>query len=298
MSAVPAVGDDPKVNAAHVLAALRRHYGVEENPEWRNSPPGEWAALDEFSTAPGGGQRRCDLFVVRAWAGTPKGHERHAIEVKVTAQDLRAELADPTKAEASTAQTLAEPWWEIGDEYGPDIPLLHWDGRPVIWDSWDTAVVMTHGVSACEHCGHDPLHHARGVVHPLPGDTVPVEEARRLRSGRTWTQTVATPAWAVARLFAAYCPACRDLDVVRFDDDTVRISGDGVEAILCDGCDAPCAYGASLDEARATLAEIGGWSAGGDADWDLCPRCNPNRVDEPPRVTPLSGGGAYASVPK
>lgn len=58
--------------------------------------PPEWAALEEFALRPGGGGRRIDLFLVRAWSGRP-GHQRHAIEVKVSRTDLRKELDAPEK---------------------------------------------------------------------------------------------------------------------------------------------------------------------------------------------------------
>src|SRR3954469_5191624 len=81
-------------NADDIVAAVRRHYGAE-----RDGVGPEWAALDEFSLRPGGGYRRIDLLVIRAWGGAPKGHERHAVEVKVSRSDLAAELASPHKSE-------------------------------------------------------------------------------------------------------------------------------------------------------------------------------------------------------
>lgn len=83
----------PTLTSSDVVAAVRRRYGAE-----KDGLGPEWAALDEFSLATGTGRQRADLFLVRAWPGLPKGHERHAIEVKVSRSDLRTELARPEKA--------------------------------------------------------------------------------------------------------------------------------------------------------------------------------------------------------
>ena len=97
----------PKVTAAQVLDALRRHYGLHR--DGRLTAP-EWAALAEFSVDLGVERPRCDLFVVRAWSGRPKGHERHAIEIKVSRTDLRNELVDPAKRQA-----FAQQWPACGE---------------------------------------------------------------------------------------------------------------------------------------------------------------------------------------
>jgi len=85
------------MKAEEVVAAVRRHFGSAKD----NLAP-EWAALDEFKVAgPYEAQSgRADLFLVRAWSGRPKGHERVLVEVKVSRADLRAELADPDKMKA------------------------------------------------------------------------------------------------------------------------------------------------------------------------------------------------------
>lgn len=104
----------PKMKAADVIASVRRHYGAE-----RDGLGPEWAALEEFTLFPGGGYRRADLFLVRAWRSAPKGHERHTIEVKVSRSDLRAELAKPGKAavfeEVSHRFWLATPHGLVKD---------------------------------------------------------------------------------------------------------------------------------------------------------------------------------------
>lgn len=71
---------------------MRRHFGAE-----RDGLGPQWAALDEFTLAPGVGQPRADLFLVRAWRSGPRGHERILVEVKVSRTDLRHELARPWK---------------------------------------------------------------------------------------------------------------------------------------------------------------------------------------------------------
>lgn len=82
--------------AADIAAAVRRRYGAETD----GYGP-EWAALDEFEvgvwTPEHPNTARADLFLVRAWAGQPKGHERILVEVKVSRGDLLSELAKPEK---------------------------------------------------------------------------------------------------------------------------------------------------------------------------------------------------------
>ncbi len=180
-----------------------------------------------------------------------------------------------------------EPWWEIGDQDGPDVPCPIFNGRPVVWDSGEIGPQLTHGASACQ-CGHDPLHRAAGVVHPLPGDTFESYRDRTLPSGRKYGRHIDVPAWPVLQLAAYWCPGCRDLSLY---ESSIATAMTPLPPLLCDGCDDPCAYGATFDEARASLVLMGGWTAGEAADWDLCRRCNPNRVDEPPAVTPLRARG-------
>lgn len=80
-----------------VVTAVRQLFGAE-----RDTLGPEWAALDEFTGGPGGWgrSRRADLFLVRAWSGRPRGHERVLVEVKVSRADLRHELANPDKLDA------------------------------------------------------------------------------------------------------------------------------------------------------------------------------------------------------
>lgn len=85
----------PRLTAADVATGVRRHFGAEQD----GLGP-EWASLDEFSLLPGAGSQRCDLFFVRAWSSKPKGHERVAVEIKVSRSDLLSELKKPWKAEA------------------------------------------------------------------------------------------------------------------------------------------------------------------------------------------------------
>lgn len=110
------------MKAADVVASVRRHYGAE-----RDGYGPEWAALEEFSLGAGGLQQRADLFLIRAWGGKPKGHERHAIEVKVSRADLRAELANPGKSQPFDAVAhrfyLAAPHGLVKDT---DTLPAHW----------------------------------------------------------------------------------------------------------------------------------------------------------------------------
>ncbi len=82
------------MTAADVVTAVRRRYGAETD-----SVAPEWAALDELTGTGWAMNRRADLFLVRAWSGRPRAHERIVVEVKVTRADLRTELVDPTKLE-------------------------------------------------------------------------------------------------------------------------------------------------------------------------------------------------------
>ena len=79
------------MKAPEVITALRRHYGSE-----RDVLVPEWALLDEFQLGTGPSLPRIDLFAVRAWRGK-RGHERHAIEVKVSRSDFLSELKKPSK---------------------------------------------------------------------------------------------------------------------------------------------------------------------------------------------------------
>lgn len=159
---------------------------------------------------------------------------------------------------------------------GP-VPVLTWGGHRVLWDRWETApqILCPKARAACESCQWDgPVSIARGRVQ-YPEATVEVTvPTRKRRPGETrkWaTVHRVQPARQVAALMAFYCPRCGRVDVLHLDDASVEAAS----ALLCDGCDQLAAAGATLDEARATLVALGGWTAGGDADWDLCPACNP-----------------------
>lgn len=83
-----------RLTAKDVAAAVRARFGAERD----NLGP-EWAALDEFKQV-GPGYTRADLFLVRAWGGGPRGHERVLVEIKVSRSDLTHELARPQKLAA------------------------------------------------------------------------------------------------------------------------------------------------------------------------------------------------------
>lgn len=77
------------MNADEVRVALRRHYGVTSSDFFAE----EWALLDEVALKSAGWtQARIDCLAVRAWSGMPKGHERVAIEIKVSKADFRSEM--------------------------------------------------------------------------------------------------------------------------------------------------------------------------------------------------------------
>ena len=81
-----------KWTSKEIVTSVRKHYGAERD----NIGP-EWASLAEFSLRPGGGWQRADLYIVRAWRGMPKGHERILIEVKVSRSDFLREMSKPYK---------------------------------------------------------------------------------------------------------------------------------------------------------------------------------------------------------
>lgn len=114
------------LKAGDVAAAVRRRYGAE-----RDGFGPEWACLDELTLGRFGlGERRADLFLVRAWPGQPKGHERHLVEVKVSRADLRAELSAPEKMAVFAAFAhrvyFATPAGLVKDtdQLGPGVGLL------------------------------------------------------------------------------------------------------------------------------------------------------------------------------
>src|SRR5665648_1281409 len=114
------------LNAGDVAAAVRRRYGAE-----RDGLGPEWACLDELTLGRFEmGARRADLFLVRAWSGQPKGHERHLVEVKVSRADLRAELAAPEKMAVFAAFAhrvyFATPAGLVKDtdQLGPGVGLI------------------------------------------------------------------------------------------------------------------------------------------------------------------------------
>jgi hypothetical protein len=117
------------LTAADVVTAVRGRYGAETD----NIGP-EWAALDELSSTGWGVGRRADLFLVRAWAGRPRGHERILVEVKVSRSDLMHELAAPKKMAVFAAYAhrvyFAAPAGLVRptDDLGPGVGLLEVSG--------------------------------------------------------------------------------------------------------------------------------------------------------------------------
>lgn len=104
------------MTAADLLAGLRRHY----IPDAR-FPGGVFAP----EIAAPDSQRRADLIWLGVTAAT--GREIVGHEVKVTRQDLAAELADPAKAAAW--QQYCDRWWLVV----PDPALLHGHTIPDTW---------------------------------------------------------------------------------------------------------------------------------------------------------------------
>lgn len=77
------------MTAEDVRIALRRHYGV-NGPDFLAE---EWALIDELALkARNWTEARIDCLAVRCWSGPPKGHERVAIEIKVSRADYKREM--------------------------------------------------------------------------------------------------------------------------------------------------------------------------------------------------------------
>ncbi|MFD1145885.1 hypothetical protein [Saccharothrix hoggarensis] len=94
--------------------------------------------------------------------------------------------------------------------------LIRYDNRRVRWYEWEIAPLVSHVDLTCEvrKCRYDGQPWMTfGVVDPLPGETYPWPEERRLPSGRVYLRDRDQPAWAVIRLVAYRCPACKDLRV-------------------------------------------------------------------------------------
>lgn len=101
-----------------------------------------------------------------------------------------------------------------------------WDGERVTWDPLTEQPLIflcARGRRnppkpvACERCKTtESAWHSVGTRHPRPGATMPVEEARKTRSGRTYLVVVEGPAWPLRDLVAYRCVGC-GLDTV-YDD--------------------------------------------------------------------------------
>lgn len=113
------------MTATDVVAAVRRRFGCETD-----SFGPEWASLDELTGVGWTLHARADLFLVRAWSGRPKGHERIVVEVKVSRADLAAELANPDKlavfAQYAHRTYFATPAGLVRDtdDLGPGVGLI------------------------------------------------------------------------------------------------------------------------------------------------------------------------------
>lgn len=120
------------MRAADVTDAVLRHYGCARGDL---TMPQEWAALPEFQLHPGGGDRRIDLFLIRAWSGRV-GHVRHAVEVKVNRADLIAELANPDKS--APFRAIAHRFWLAA----PQGLIRDGDPIPPEWGIYETTPGM------------------------------------------------------------------------------------------------------------------------------------------------------------
>lgn len=115
------------MNANVVMSALRRMY-----------PSDQYALLQEVSNEPAGG-RRADAVVIGLWES--RGLTWSGIEVKVSKQDLKRELADPSKADV-IAKHL--DYWYLA------VPAGLTDGENVP-DNWGIIEVKYQGGDTSEH---------------------------------------------------------------------------------------------------------------------------------------------------
>lgn len=141
-----------KLTADDVVTAVRRRYGCEGD----NGIGPEWASLAEMDLQAGHSTRRIDLLLVRAWGGKPKGHERHAVEVKVSRADLRSELADESKWRA---------WWSVVHRFYLAVPAsLNLDGLELPAD-WGVLTVTAGGTRQLRPAPrHEPDELPHGVT--------------------------------------------------------------------------------------------------------------------------------------
>lgn len=143
------------MTADEVRAALRRSYGLTAG-DLRTE---EWTLHDEVPLGRYGGPT-IDVLAVRAWGGRPAGHERHAIEIKISRGDFRRELA----------AEKWQPWASVVHRlfFAAPAGLLGVDEIP---DGCGLLVVGESGVRAVVPA-------PRRSPEPLP-ETVWVELARR-----------------------------------------------------------------------------------------------------------------------
>lgn len=93
-----------------------------------------------------------------------------------------------------------------------------WDGRRVDWEWQDTPTPRVKVwlcppptyVEACDRCGsRDDAEVAVGLRHPLPGETILVDELHTTRTGKTYIKQATVPAWPVRNLWAWRCTWCK-----------------------------------------------------------------------------------------
>lgn len=123
------------MKADDIVTAVRRHYGCDTD----GLGP-EWAALAEMALRPGHSPTRIDVLCIRAWGGKPKGHERHAIEVKVSRGDLKREL-DSGKW---------EPWAAVCHRFYLAIPASMGLNGVELPDEWGVLRVHDGGFTRCD----------------------------------------------------------------------------------------------------------------------------------------------------
>lgn len=241
------------MKAAEVVTAVRRHYGCEGD----DGIGPEWCALDELELN-GPRSPRIDLLVVRAWGGGKRGHERHAVEVKVSRADLRRELTSGKW----------QPWALTAHRFYLAVPAdLSLDGIELP-DRWGLLTVTDRGVKRARIAPRDDQ------PADLPERCV-VELARRAGRAEARIRGAAAaagddPAPTIARLERELTAARRQAETARQAetraDHRVR---DALAAYAMVAPTVPCRCGTPLAPARVRSSL--GWRHDGDPGPDYMP---------------------------
>lgn len=137
------------MSAADVMSALRLRW-----------PESEYVHVPEAPQDSGRQGRKIDLLVISMWRS--RGHERDAVEVKVSMSDLRREIAQPEKADW---------WWQHAHRFWVAVPESLADkAKPELPTGWGLLSVRSDGDRYIAHTKVKPL--VNRECEPLPEETV------------------------------------------------------------------------------------------------------------------------------